>query len=585
MMKRFYSQSKGNLSLLLLVDSSKKSGYSFLEETTFSALEHFGMPYRIIDLSKDSLSIDDLLSCSGIIVPQEHLGGSLSLKNAEDITKAVGEGIGLVNFDGFIKEYPSVLEDIFGFSASEGNQLALTGSLKVSDNIHYITHTREVNEIIYLKKTVEGIKISQVKRNIDVLLRDQNNYPMLLAISFRKGRAVQFLFSPKLYSREFLGHAHGLDDVFWKSIVWAAKKPFLMKAMPPFVTAKVDDVSGSNSLFGKREDSANSHFRYLDSLNEHGYLPNIGLYIDDIGNEDGKVIKLKYDAKLADFSPHAFRDPKNIREKPIYMKRDGSEFTEEELKRNIAKVDAKFAKWGTKLSKVLTSHFGEVGLNALPFLKGRGAVFSTVPMRFGKLYTDPKAWDWNPKPYSNPGYVFDFMPDHPDFFCVVCTYEQVGIDDYAAPHFDFLFSCTPFWNENPYSDVKKAAERGAEHIKRGLDSLFFGCLLTHEQRIASLSIKEWNEILSRIDELTSKYDKIFKNFEYICQYANNKVKSRIREANYNPHLKEIKCTLEGETDMPLQLYVFIDKDRGVEYKFESVPTFDDSTTISFRMEK
>ena len=59
MMEKFYSESKGNLSLLLLVDSSKKSSYAFLEETTFSALEHFGMPYRIIDLSKDSLSMDD----------------------------------------------------------------------------------------------------------------------------------------------------------------------------------------------------------------------------------------------------------------------------------------------------------------------------------------------------------------------------------------------------------------------------------------------------------------------------------------------------------------------------------------------
>lgn len=33
--------------------------------------------------------------------------------------------------------------------------------------------------------------------------------------------------------------------------------------------------------------------------------------------------------------------------------------------------------------------------------------------------------------------------------------------------------------------------------------------------------------------------------------------------------------------MPIQLYVFLDKDRGVEYKFEDVPAFNGSTTISF----
>ncbi len=52
MMERFCSQSRGNLSLLLLVDSSKKSSYAFLEKTTFSALEHFGMPYRVLDLTE-----------------------------------------------------------------------------------------------------------------------------------------------------------------------------------------------------------------------------------------------------------------------------------------------------------------------------------------------------------------------------------------------------------------------------------------------------------------------------------------------------------------------------------------------------
>lgn len=586
MMKRFYSQSKGNLNLLLLVDSLKKSSYSFLEETTFSALEHFGMPYRIIDLSKDSLSIDDLLSCSGMIIPQEHLGGSLSLKNTEDIIKAVGEGIGLVNFDGFIKEYPSVLKNIFGFSASEGNQLALTGSLKVSDNIHYITHNREVNEIIYLKKTVEGIKIGQVGRNIDILLRDQNNYPMLLTATFKKGRAVQFLFSPKLYSREFLGHACGLDDIFWKSIVWAAKKPFLMKAMPPFITARIDDASGSNSLLGKKEDSANLHFRYLDSLNKYGYIPNVGLFIEDISNEDAKIIKSKYEAELAEFSPHAFTDPENLADRLIYMKHNGSEFSQAELEKNFSRVDAKFSKWGIKPSKALNAHFCEVGVNALPFLEKRGEIFNMAGNRFGKSYSDPEADNWNPNPFLSPGYIFDFMPDYPDFFTALSSpMVNSEKDDSRAPAFDFLWDCTPFWNESPYNDVKKAAERGVEHIKRGLDNLFFGCLTTHEQRIANLSIGEWDELLSRIDGLTYKYDKIFKSYSYIAQYAKNKVNSHIKEANYNPHSKEIKCTLEGETDIPLQLYVFSDKDRGVEYKFKSVPAFDGSTTISFGVDK
>ncbi len=584
MMKKSCSQSKGNLSLLLLVDSSKKSNYAFLEETTFSALEHFGMPYRVIDLSKDSLSIDDLLSCSGIIIPQEYLGGSLSLKNAEDITKAVGEGIGLVNFDGFIKEYPSVLKDIFGFSASEGNQLALTGSLKVSDNIHYITHNREINEIIYLKRTLEAIKIAQVGRNIDVLLRGQNNYPMLLAMTFKKGRAVQFLFSPRLYSREFLGHTYGLDDIFWKSIVWAARKPFLMKAMPPFVTARIDDASGSSSLFGKKKDSANLHFRYLDSLNKYGYVPNVGLFIEDISNEDAKIIKSKYEAELAEFSPHAFTDPENLADKLIYMKHDGSEFSQAELEKNFSRVDAKFSQWGIKPSKALNAHFCEVGINALPFLKKKGQIFNMAGNKFGKSYSNPEADNWNPNPFSSPGYIFDFMPECSDFFTVISSpMVNSEKDDSRAPAYDFLWSCTPFWNENPYNDVKKAAERGAEHIKRGLDNLFFGCLLTHEQRIANLSIGEWDELLSRIDGLTYKYDKIFKSYSYIAHYAKNKVESLLTKVEYIPEAKKIECHFEGKTDMVTNLYLFIEKKGEIEYTLKDIPPFQNFIDVSFEL--
>jgi hypothetical protein len=355
--------------------------------------------------------------------------------------------------------------------------------------------------------------------------------------------------------------------------------------MPPFVTARVDDASGSSSLFGKSKKSANYHFQYLDKLNEHNYIPNIGLFIDDISSEDSKIIKSKFDHKKAEFSPHAFKDPRNIAEKLIYMKHTGEEFTEEELKNNFKRVDEKFSQWKIKPSRCLNAHFGEVGIGAIPFLKERGQIFRMEAMRFGKLYADPKAWDWNPKPFSSLGYIFDFIPDYPDFFYVISSPNVSGKDDSNAPATDLLLGCTPFWNENPYNDVEKAAQRGAKQIKRGLDNLFFGCIITHEQRIATLSIEEWDKILSSIDRLTYKYEKIFKSYEYIAQYAKNKVKSHIKEAKYDFHSKKIKCTLNGETDMPLQLYIFVDKDNEVEYKFGTIPAFTGSTTVSFKLEK
>ena len=97
-----------------------------------------------------------------------------------------------------------------------------------------------------------------------------------------KGRIVQFLVSPRMWDAEYLGHFQGLDGLLWRSIAWAARKPFAMLVFPPFVAFRVDDANGSANLFGKRPDSANRGFGYLYALHEHGYIPNVGLFVDDI---------------------------------------------------------------------------------------------------------------------------------------------------------------------------------------------------------------------------------------------------------------------------------------------------------------
>jgi hypothetical protein len=120
-------------------------------------------------------------------------------------------------------------------------------------------------------------------------------------------------------------------------------------------------------------------------------------------------------------------------------------------------------------------------------------------------------------------------------------------------------------------------------IKRGLDSLFFGNVMCHEQRIAALSLEEWRAIFTKVEKLTSKYHKIHKSYEYIAQYAKNKFGCRILEAAHDPSEGKVSCILKGGTDMPLQVYVFRDKNEGVEYHFETIPPFKESVTVSYQL--
>jgi hypothetical protein len=48
---------------------------------------------------------------------------------------------------------------------------------------------------------------------------------------------------PTVTSVSVKGPLSGLDDLVWHSTAWAARKPFIMQGMPPFLTMRVDDVN------------------------------------------------------------------------------------------------------------------------------------------------------------------------------------------------------------------------------------------------------------------------------------------------------------------------------------------------------
>lgn len=120
-------------------------------------------------------------------------------------------------------------------------------------------------------------------------------------------------------------------------------------------------------------------------------------------------------------------------------------------------------------------------------------------------------------------------------------------------------------------------------MKKGLDNMFVGAVMTHEQRISILSLEDWDSALTRIEELTAKYDKIFKGWDYVAEYAKNKVDSHISQVDFDESTMNVECTLNGNATMPLYLYVFKNKGPFVEYKFQQVPAYKDTTKINFNI--
>src|SRR6185312_10570765 len=65
------------------------------------------------------------------------------------------------------------------------------------------------------------------------------NDPLILATTFGAGRAVNFGSLDYLLPDRF-GFLMGVDDLFWRSLAWAARKPFVMRAYPRLWSLRLD---------------------------------------------------------------------------------------------------------------------------------------------------------------------------------------------------------------------------------------------------------------------------------------------------------------------------------------------------------
>ncbi|HNS33099.1 MAG TPA: hypothetical protein PKN36_09035, partial [bacterium] len=541
-------------------------------KSVLRALWHFGVYGEAIDLARLRISSHELEDVHLLILAQEGIGKSLCKEETDIIIKSVSRGMGLLVLDGYLDWYPvSFLKDmrIFAGKKCEISSLKLNAGNDVADLFE---------KEIFLKQPLPGYAVSDFE-GWSTLLADGEGSPSVIYRKCGKGKVVFFLLSAALWQKQYLGFGEGLDGVFRNSMAWAAKKPYIMKSMPPFITAKFDDVSFSGSRTMKQRDTL-AGLGWLDTLNRYGFIPNIGVFIEDIQDEDAKRFREKERSGLAEFSPHAFVDFRyrdNEDECPIYLKHNGQEFTSQELKRNFARVDSKFEEWGINPAKTLNAHYQEIGLNSLPLIKERGQKYLMTPIRLGKAWSDPQAHSWDCPPYGKPGFSLGQMYEDNDFFNVLSIPPRKDVN---VPTSDFLYGCTGLHGESSFNNVEKAIDRAVFQIKRGLETGFFGCFMTHEQRISQLSPEEWKKIIKGISDSVGRITHIMKSYDDISRYAENRTFYSIEDAFFRD---ELTVRLKGRSGMPQYLYLFVEENGNVKESFLKIPEFEKSIELNFRI--
>lgn len=575
MIQRPRRESEGNAALLVLADSrGSYTDTSVVDQTVLVALRHFGFPFRVYDLADGPLTRETLGGCAAVVMGQSRLGEALSLQETELLASAVEEaGVGLVNFDGELRLYKPPLLRLFGL---EVDRIPMASDLlRMGGNDRFITWTQQAGGLMKLKRPVTFTQVKRVGRHVvelaqaamgkDQLIFSRHNvpgtayepdqFPAVLAATCGKGRAVQFACSPRVWHPEFLGHAMGLDGLFWRSIVWAARKPFVAQMMPPFVTIRVDDCIGRHD------------FRYAEVMNRHGHRPLLSFFLDLVPDEVVPFMRAKYEAGQVDWDAHALDYYRLI---PFDF--GIGEYSEAELREIFERVDRWYEARGIKPPRTSYFHWGEVGVRALPFMKARGRTFVYSTYHLGQLKWERLFPNW--WPYGLNSLFYDYFPEDPEMYNI-----SASLPRHLVPP-DVLTGCTTWAGDNPTNDMVKAAQRASGSVRLALDSGFLASITTHEQKFGVLTLEEIDRWLALLAQEVARYEARLVGHERAAEYTRSRDESWIVAASA-PGGRAVAVSLGGGSRVALELAVFENEGDGVICRWEQIPAFQERLRVEF----
>ena len=345
----------------------KKDCYGYLEycELIRPYLDVFGMPYEEVD------SLAESLSDGAALVLLAQAGLVLSDGEAEAVMSAVKNGTGLVCMDGTILEN-AAFDEIRTYdympSPMSGSKIEITGK-------NYITRYHDVGESIELYSALSFYNNAALCNGTVVV--KAGDAPLLEIAQYSCSKIVLW-HSNGWIRTSVLGPVHGMDDIMRDSIVWAAKKPFVIKGMPPFVGMRVDDVWGA-----WRDKCPENPLLWIEISNKYGFKPWLGVFPDNIEEKSTELVCEYVKNGIATAFPHALSGCKWVgsdipEEWAFFDPRRGKPWSDEKVKENANRVKEWFDDNNIPISRFALAHYYEVGENALPYFLQWGCEFVGV---------------------------------------------------------------------------------------------------------------------------------------------------------------------------------------------------------------
>jgi len=549
-------------------------------------LDHFGIPYSVLDISSNNVGTN-LTNYALLVIGHAQLDTNhvfLSTTEQSNVVQAVAAGTGLVNFDsvlapgnGLATNYQYV-QDIFGFTYPGGNTGNFLYEAKFfatepGGQLHYIVarHPATNNTIAYRT----AITLLNVTTPNDVKVLAVSNepnkpgQPLLSVKNFGAGRAVQW-GSYDWIKMSIKGPVGGMDDLVWRSLIWAARKPFVMRGLPNFVTLRVDDTHGP-------------HW-WLKVATETGFRPWIGPFITSMPTTNIAELRQFATNGLCTVSVHSFT-PSDF---TFYNHNAQTNWSDAEISNRMYHARQWHITNGIPLSKVIVPHTSEIGRNAFPWFKQWGSEFFT-------LINEPGA----PRnaPWLIAGPFRKYVPTEPAVdLRPMCYADYLNISGYPELAGDF-FNCTTIIKDDsvdgewgPNNDVTATANRAVRQLKRSFDSLAQGVLWTHEAYISYLGIgpvftpsittNNWRAILQSITNQLAAYQPQYVTLDYACQYVRATRTAKFQSAAFDPTLGQMSMTFTGRTDMNITAQIYLGEDNTITNISATIPAFTNTVGVT-----
>ncbi len=596
--------------VIVLLNSNSSEVSKGLEKM-IPYLDHFGVSFTAVDLSKDPVPSNPEKSVLVIVSHPQLTGNDKDLQGRLDkfLDHCSSSGTGILSFDPLL---PSLL---LSSSKDEPGMDPDVGELKFAEQEHYITEYHQAGEIQDLFGYMSVPKMNS--KNATVLISG-NNHPLLVVNADKPGKIIQWTSQDWMYY-SILGPLGGMDDCLWKSIVWAARKPFTMQALPRIATMRVDDVAGSG-----RQQWDETPLYWVKTVNKYGFKPWLGLFNYNLSPEAIEELKELVNNGLATASPHAFGRPPRPESSmeyfesyykyqmvpghfiPEYYYPDAlpylSDYYDEFIyydhnnrkpwPDSIAKIAlAANDKWYQEvgplpMSTYFVPHWGELGSNVISHVANKWKCeFTIIGGNLGKYWSDPSSVST----YHGPFGLYDEpVIGRPKEDAQTARASYVADFVELAGEEFFIFGSTisdiTGYDLNPDNNVEATAERGIETLSRGLEGKALAVLFTHEtDYIFRIEPENWDQIFSRISQGISKYNPEYLDTDKALFLVRAFQTSDIRDSHYDAATGKLSINMSGNTDVPTSCFVYTEEDGKITERLVKVPAFENETAVEIAL--